>query len=438
MFAPPRKSPGAGNWYSAVRNLEVSPFAMTGFTTSLLQSERHAEGEHGARHAPVFTSSAFAYRDMRELVDVFQGERRGYVYSRQLNPTVTALENRISAMEGGVGTICFASGMAAVSSAILALLRRGDHVLASRFLFGNTYSLFNTLSNLGIDVTYADSTSMAELEDGIRTNTRLVFVETIANPRTQISDLEGIGRLCERLNLVYCVDNTMTSPYLYRPVEAGASLVINSLTKYIAGHGDAIGGSLTDTGRFDWKRFANINDDVREMDPPSWCLAQVRKRGLRDFGGALDAAAAHRIAVGLETLALRQERQCANAMALAQMLDQCEGAKAVHYPGLEHHPRHEWAMRWFRHPGALLSFEVASHLGDPTAVMNRLRIAVRSTNLGDNRTLVIPVAKTIYHEFSAQQRSAMGIADSLVRVSVGIEDLQDLLTDFERALAIKN
>ena len=406
----------------------------TGFTTSILHADRESVIEHGSLHKPLHLSVAYGYRDARELANVFQGKSQGYAYGRQGNPTAAALEEKVNRMEDGIATVCFGTGMAAIGAIMLALLRDGDHVVSSSFLFGNTNSLFNTLAAHGNAVTFVDATDGARVEAAIRPETRLIFVETVANPRTQIADLSRIGELCARRGLLYVVDNTMTSPYLFRPKAVKASLVVNALTKYIGGHGNALGGSVTDTGLFDWTRFANIQDPYKGPKTMLWGLTQIRKKGLRDWGGTLAAEQAHHLAVGAETLSLRMDRACANAMALAQFLASRTEVRAVYYPGLDSHPQHSLAAELFAAFGALLSFELDPKL-DCFDFLNRLQHVVLSSNLGDNRTLAIPVAHTIYHEMGAERRASMGIADSLIRVSVGIEDREDLLADFAQALA---
>jgi O-acetylhomoserine (thiol)-lyase len=404
-----------------------------GFTTAILHSDRGAPIEHGSLHKPLHVSVAYGYRDARDLANVFQGKAQGYAYGRQGNPTSAALEEKVNRMEDGVGTVCFGTGMAAIGAIMLALLRNGDHIVASSFLFGNTNSLFNTLATQGIDVTFVDATAAAAVEAAIVPATRLVFVETIANPRTQIADLAGIGQLCARRGIVYVVDNTMTSPYLFQPKAVGATLIVNALTKYIGGHGNALGGSVTDTGCFDWTSFPNIYDNYKGPKRAMWGITQLRKKGLRDFGGTLSAEQSHHLAVGAETLALRMDRQCTNALALAQWLDVHPNVRAVYYPGLASHAQHARAGELFRAYGALLSFELDPSL-DCFDFLNRLENVVLSSNLGDNRTLAIPVAHTIYYEMGAQRRASMGIAESLIRISVGIEDRDDLIADFAQAL----
>ena len=404
-----------------------------GFTTTILHNDRRKTIEQGSLHKPVHTSVAFGYNDARQLASVFQGKEPGFRYGRQGNPTVSALEDKLTKMEDGVATLCFGTGMAAIGALAQALLRAGDHVVSSSFLFGNTNSLWNTVAAQGTEVSFVDATDVAHVEAALKPNTRLVFVETIANPRTQIADLARIGALCRARGILYVVDNTMTTPYLFRPKAVGAGLVVNALTKSIGGHGMALGGAVTDTGVFDWSAYPNIADNFRRQPSAAQGMAQLRAKALRDFGASLAPEAAHHIAVGAETLALRMERTCANALALARMLEADDRVAAVHYPGLESHPQHKLASEQFRAYGSLFSFELKEGI-DCFDYLNRLKVAIPASNLGDTRTLVIPVAHTIFFEMGAERRASMGIAESLIRVSVGIEDTADLLADFGNAL----
>ncbi|PXX47389.1 cystathionine gamma-synthase family protein [Undibacterium pigrum] len=405
-----------------------------GFTTTILHSDRQKEIEHGSVHKPIHTSVMYGYGDARDLAAVFQNKQSGYRYGRQGNPTVSALEEKISKMEGGLATIAFATGMAAIGAVFQALLRQGDHLVSSSFLFGNTNSLWQTVAGQGVDVSLVDATDASHVAAALTPATRMVFVETIANPRTQIADLKKIGELCREKGILFVVDNTMTSPYLFQPKVVHAGLVINSLTKSIAGHGNVLGGALTDTGLFDWSAFPNIAANFRKQPAKMQGLAQIRAKALRDFGASLSPEAAHQVAVGAETIALRMDRECANALALAKMLAADPRVAAVHYPGLPDHPQHVLATELFTAYGALFSFELKPEI-DCFDYLNRLKLAINATHLGDTRTLVIPVAHTIFFEMGAERRAEMGIADSLIRVSVGIEDTQDLLADFANALA---
>jgi len=401
-------------------------------STRILHADRGTSPEHGATHKPMHIATGYGYERVEDLVAVFQGDRSGYVYGRQGNPTTAALEAKVTLMEDAVGTVSFATGMAAIVSTMTALLQRGDHVVASRFLFGNTASWFNTLQQLGCEVTLVDATAAANVEQALRPQTRMVFVETIANPRTQVADLAGIGKLCQPRGIVYIVDNTLTTPHLFRPKAVGATLVIHSLSKGICGHGNALGGSVSDTGLFDWSAYPNMLPAYRKGAQANWGLLQIRKKGLRDLGGTLSAEHGHRIAAGAETLTLRMERTCANALALARWLEAAPLVAKVHYPGLASHPEHARAQELFGGFGGLLSFETVAGV-DPNDVLNALQLVIKSSHLGDNRTLALPAARTIFWEMGEQMRQSMGIAESLIRVSLGIEATQDLLDDFEQA-----
>lgn len=405
-----------------------------GFTTSLLHNDRLGKPEHGSLHKPIHTSIAYGYEKAEDLAAVFQGRQKGYAYARQSNPTVAALEDKVTLIEQGVGTVCFSTGMAALAAVFVAFLRKGDHIVSSRFLFGNTASQLNTLAQMGITVTFVDATSVGNVEAAIQPETKLVLVETIANPATQIADLKHIGDLCQKHKLLYVVDNTLTSAYLFSTASVQATFSVNSLSKYFGGHGDALGGSVTDLGLFDWSKYPHILDIYKGPDAKQWALLQLRKKGLRDFGGTLAPEAAHVLSVGSETLALRMDRACHNAQKLAELLASHPKVSKVHYPGLPSHPQYALAKELFAKPGALLSFELKDSV-DTFMVLNRLQLGILSSNLGDSRTLLIPVAQTIFWEMGPQRRAEMGIAESLVRVSVGIEDTEDLLGDFTQALS---
>lgn len=406
---------------------------MKGFTTKVVHNDRQDTIEHGSLHKPIHANVAYGYDDARELAAVFQGTKSGYSYGRQVNPTVTALESKITVMESGVSSVCFGTGMAAIGTTMFALLRSGDHIVSSAFLFGNTNSLFNTFGQMGIDVSFVDATSVDAVAAAVTEKTRVVFVETIANPRTQVADLARIGEFCAQRGLVYVVDNTMTSPYLFQAKAVGASLVVNSLTKYIGGHGNALGGAVTEMGNYDWSSFPNIYPEYQGGEPTKWGITQIKKKGLRDLGASLGPEAAHHIAMGAETLALRVQRQSDNAMAICQYLQGHPKVKRVYYPGLDDHPQHARAQALFRAFGGLFSFELQPEV-DLWDFLNRLNVIVKSSNLGDNRTLAIPVAHTIYFEMGAERRASMGIDESLIRISSGIEDNEDLLADLAAAL----
>jgi O-acetylhomoserine (thiol)-lyase len=366
-------------------------------------------------------------------VDVFQNKKSGYAYSRQGNPTVTALEYKVTQMEKGTASIAFSTGMAGIAALFTALIRKTDHIIASSYLFGNSRSIFSSFIEMGLDFTFVDVTDVENVRAAMKPNTRMVFIETIANPATQIADMVKIGDLCEEKGLLYVVDNTMTSPYLFTPIDVKATHSVNSLTKYIGGHGDALGGSVTETGLFNYEHFPNIYDVYKKGDPKTWGISQLRKKGLRDAGGTLAPEAAHTLSVGSETLALRMERACNNAQALADFFEVHPLIKKVYYPGVKTHPQHQLATELFKKYGSLMSIELDESV-DCFGFLNKLQLVVKSSNLGDTRTLAIPVAQTIFSELGPERRAEMGISDFMIRLSIGIEDIEDLLGDFKAAL----
>lgn len=416
----------AKNWREKLKN--------KGFTTQLVHADRLLnKPENGAVHQASTNSVLFEYDKIEDLVDIFQGRVGGHAYSRQSSPSIDALQNILTQLEDGVGSLVFATGMAAITTSLLTLLKAGDHIIVSQFVFGNTNSFSGTLERLGISVTMVDVTDVKNVEAAIQDNTRLVFVETIANPVTQVADLAAIGDLCESRNIVYMVDNTMTPAYLFKSKSVKASLVVSSLTKYSAGHGQALGGSIVDTGLFDWSKFPGILDGLRSLPVQDQALTQIKKKGLRDMGGSLSPNAAHAISVGLETLALRMERCCHNALQLAAFLSTHEKVDKVYYPGLADHPQHGLAAEHFSTFGAIMSIDLKPGL-DCFGFVNSLEQVLNATHLGDTRTLAIPVAHTIFYEMGAETREKMGISDNMIRFSIGIEDTDDIIADFKQAL----
>jgi O-acetylhomoserine (thiol)-lyase len=404
-----------------------------GFTSQIVHHDRQGIANGGPLHTPVFNSVPYGYETTEDLIDVFQGRVAGQAYARQGTPTLDSLQSMITHAEKALGSITFATGLAALQAIFFSLLKQGDHLIASRYLFGNSYSLLTTLQNFGIQVSFVDATQVEEVIAAQQENTRMVFVETIANPGTQIPDLTAIGDWCDQNDFVYLVDNTITSPYLFNPIQVKASLVMSSLSKYFCGHGNVLGGSVTDTGLYNWSDYPNIFDAYRKGDPKKWGLQQIKKKALRDMGGTLSSDAAYQIAIGAETMALRLERSCHNAMQLAQLLDTHTKVARVYYPGLASHPQNERAATLFRHNGAILSFDLAEGY-DCAELLNSIELVVNATHLGDNRTLALPMASTIFYEMGAENRKAFGINDQMIRCSIGIEETEDLLAAFQAGL----
>ena len=407
-----------------------------GFTTRLVHADRLLNNpESGAVHQATTNSVLFEFKDAQDIVDVFQGKKMGHVYGRSSTGSNAALQNILNHLEGGVGAITFTTGMAAITATMLSLFKAGDHIIVSHFLFGNTRSLTETMQSLGIEISFVDVTDVTKVESAFKDNTKAVYLETIANPVTQVADLQGIGQLCQAKDALFIVDNTMTPANIFDAKSVLASLTIGSLTKYIAGHGNVLGGAVVDTGIFNWQTFDNILPIYRGPDPAQWGLTQIRKRGLRDMGGTLAPESAHAISVGLETLALRTEKTCDNAMRIASYLHGHKHVAAVYYPGLADHPQHFLAREHFTGYGGILSLDLVDDI-DPIAFLNALNLVICATHLGDTRTLALPVASTIYFECSEQERQDMGVSDNMIRMSVGIEDIDDIVADFEQAFAM--
>lgn len=408
--------------------------AAKGFTTRLVHADRLLnQPADGAVHQATTNTVLFEYKDVNDLVDVFQGRKVGHVYSRSSSTSNASLQNIIADIEGGMGAITFSTGMAAVSATLMSLLKAGDHVVMSQFLFGNSASLCETMMGLGIDISFVDVTDVANVARVLTDKTKAVYLETIANPVTQIADLSAIGELCASNKLLYMVDNTMTPGCIFSGAQVKASLTLGSLTKYYAGHGNVLGGYVVDTGQFDWSSYDNIADFYRSQPVEQWGLTQIKKRGLRDMGATLSPQSAHLVSVGMETLVLRIAQISDNALAVAEYLEQHEKVAKVYYPGLASHPQHHLATQHFSNFGGILSIDLKSGV-DCVAFLNGLKLLIKATHLGDTRTLVLPVASTIFYENGPQKREQMGINDNMIRFSIGIEDTQDLIDDLSQAL----
>lgn len=404
--------------------------------TRLVHSDRIInKAADGAVHTSTNNSVLFEFDDVSELEAVFQGKKAGHVYSRSSSNSAVALQNLITDFEQGVGAAVFSTGMAAINAVLFSLLKTGDHLIASQYLFGNTRSLLETLANFGVEITYIDVTDAKQLEQSIRSNTVMFFTESIANPGTQVSELKALGQICASNSIVFVLDNTMTPFCMLDAKTINANIITCSLTKYIAGHGNVLGGAAIDLGNFDWREFNNINEAYKFCEYEQWAITQIRKKGLRDMGATLAPQSAHSISIGLETLQMRMAKTCENALRIAEFLNQHSLVKEVLYPGLEQHPQHELAKQLFdNHFGGILSFELDSSV-DIRAFINDLTLVIAATHLGDTRTLILPVASTIFYENGPQQRKEMGISDTLVRMSIGIEDCQDVIKDLQNALS---
>jgi len=404
--------------------------------TLLLHGVPPPDRESGATIPPIFQSSAFGYPSAEALEAVFAGREAGYVYTRINNPTVDHFERRLNRLEGGIGAMACASGMAAITATILALAEAGDELVSSNSIFGGTYSLFqDTLSRCGIRTRFVEATDLDAYRGALRDRTKLIFVETIGNPKLDVPDIAALGRLAREYGIALVVDNTVTTPIVVRPKELGADIVVHSASKFISGQGHAIGGVIVDCGTCDWSnpRYEILRPFYRRVQQFA-LLAALRNQVARNLGGCLAPFNAFLLSMGLETLGVRMERHCANAAEVAAFLAAHPKVEGISYPGLETHPDHHLANRQFSgRYGALVTLRLGTK-ERCFRFINRLRLVKNLANLGDTRTLVIHPASTLCRDLNAAERLAMGVTDDLVRLSVGIEDPADILDDLSRSL----
>jgi O-acetylhomoserine (thiol)-lyase len=393
-------------------------------------------GPAGATAVPVVQSSSFAYETAEALEDVFRGRAVGQVYTRIGNPTTEALEKRLAVLEGGGAALATASGMAAITTAVMTIVRSGDEILSSASLFGGTFSLFrDTLSHYGIDTRFVDPLDLKAVKDGINERTRLLFVETIGNPKLDVPDIHALADIAHEAGIPLVVDSTVSSPYLATGARLKADILAYSTSKYVNGTGTTIGGAIVDRGVFDWNspKFPHFQQFYKKYRQFAF-TARARKLVHKDVGACAAPMNSFLLTEGIQTLALRMERHCGNALSLARYLAAHPKVKWVSYPGLEDSPQHAVARRLYGGRfGGLLTFGT----GDKASafqVIDRLKMARNLANIGDAKTLVIHPASTICADYAPEDKALMGVTEDLIRVSVGIEDPRDIIEDFAQAL----
>lgn len=418
-----------------------------GFDTLSLHAGQKPDRETGARATPIYQSTSFVFKDADQAASLFNVGRAGHVYSRISNPTVGVLEERVAALEGGVGAVCTASGMAAIHLGLTTLASSGQHIVASRSLYGGTHNLLSyTLPRFGIETTFVDPTKPEEFAAAIQPNTRLLFGETIGNPRMEVMNLPRIADIAHQHGLPLMVDATLTTPSLMKPFDHGVDIIMHSLTKFMGGHGIAIGGALVDSGRFDWQasgRFPELTEPyvgfhgmnfVEEFGPAAYIM-RARKEGLRDFGAAMSPTNAFHILQGIETLPMRMQRHVDNTTAIVNFLDAHEAVASVTHPQLVSHPDHELAKQLLPQGcGAVFSFELKGGRAAGAKFIDALKLFSHLANVGDAKSLVIHPASTTHSRMDAEALIEAGISEGLVRLSVGIEDPADLISDLKNAL----
>ena len=408
----------------------------------------------GSRAVPIYQTTSYVFRDTEHAASLFNMERAGHVYSRISNPTVAVLEERMAALEGGVGSIATASGQAALHLAIATLMGSGGHIVASTALYGGSHNLLAyTLKRFGIDTTFVNPRNLADWKKSIKENTRLLFGETLGNPGLDVLDIPSVSEIAHAAKVPLLVDATFTTPVLMKPFELGASLLVHSATKFLGGHGVAIAGVLVDSGRFDWEasgKFETLtapyagfhNMDFEEESGTRAFLLRARREGLRDFGACMAPMTAFQILQGIETLHLRMPRHVENTRKAVAFLSKNDSVERVIYPELPDHPDHELAKKLLPHGcGAVFSFLIkGGRQGNEREAGKRfiesLRVFSHLANVGDAKSLVIHPATTTHYRMSDADLKAAGITAGTVRLSIGLEDPQDLIEDLERALKV--
>jgi O-acetylhomoserine (thiol)-lyase len=408
-----------------------------GFNTTLLHGVDD-KNPFGATQVPIYQSSAFRHENAEDLEKIFNNKKMGFSYTRINNPTVEAFEKRITKLEGGMDSVACASGMAALFNALMNLLQAGDEVVAAAGLYGGTVELFEDLEAFGITTKYVTDNTPSGYEALITDKTKLIFAETIGNPKLDVTDIRAVADMAHAHGLPFIVDNTVATPYLVQALALGADVVVNSSSKYINGNSDAISGVLTVSKSFKWdvERYPGLKP-YKQFGPMGY-IVKLRNGLFRNTGACLSPENAFLNNLGLETLGLRMERQCSNALALAEFLASIEEQAdiSVNYPGLESSPYHELAARQLAHGfGAIITVRAGSK-ERAFNIINALKIPFILSNIGDTKTLVIHPASTIAAHLSEDEQILSGVYDDMIRISVGIEDIEDLKQDFEEALGL--
>jgi O-acetylhomoserine (thiol)-lyase len=415
--------------------------------TNVLHAGHDVKANGGTRAVPIYQSTAYVFNNSEHAANLFSLKELGFIYTRLNNPTNQILQDRLAAIEGGIGAVVFASGTAAIATGLLTLLKAGDHIVASSSLYGGTYNLLSvTLPRLGITTTFVDASDPANFGKAVQENTRAFFVESLGNPKLDVLDLEGISAHSKKAGVPFIVDNTVATPALLNPIKHGADLVIHSLTKYISGQGTSLGGAIIDAGTFNWAngKFPEFTEPsagyhglkyYETLGAASFVFKLILE-GLRDFGGALSPTNAFNIIQGLETLPIRIQKHSENALAIAEWLEEQEEVAWVNYPGLKSSKYKELSDKYLPNGqsgivtfGPKGGFEAAKTIADTTKLFSLL------ANIGDTKSLIIHPSSTTHQQLDELEQASAGVSQDLIRLSVGIEDLEDLKADLKEAFS---
>lgn len=418
------------------------------FDTLQVRAGQEPDPTTGACITPIYQTSAYAFRDVEHGKSLFELKEAGNIYSRLGNPTAEVLENRVAALEGGTAAVSASSGMSAQFLAISSICNAGDNIISSMALYGGTFNQFKvTLPKLGINIKMSKCTDEQEVESLIDENTKAIYVETIANSDFSVPDFEMLSNICKKHKILFIVDNTFgCAGYVCSPAELGANIICHSATKYIGGHGNSLAGMVVDCGNFDWfasGKYPQLTEPCASYHNIKFAehfgntafAAYVRCVGLRDFGCCLSPFNAFLILTGCETLSLRCQRVCDNTLALAKWLEKHPKVSRVNYPGLESHPSHTNALKYLKNGfGGVLTVDLDASREDTGRFVNNLKLYTLLTNLGDNRSLISHPATTTHGQLSDEELLSIGITPGTLRISLGIEDIEDLIADFQQAL----
>ena len=415
------------------------------FSTQALHAGHDTNQTLGTRAVPIYQTTSYVFNNTEHAANLFSLAEPGFIYTRLNNPTNDILEQRLTALDGGIGAAVFASGTSAISTALLTLLKKGDHIVASSTLYGGTYNLLNvTLPRLGITTTFVDASNPENFKNAILKNTRAVFIESIGNPKLDVLDLEIIAEITKENNIPLIVDNTVATPFLLNPIKYGANIVVYSLTKFIGGQGNSLGGAIVDGGNFDWTngKFPEFTEPSKgyhgliysEALEDAAYIAKIRLEGLRDFGGALSPFNAFQIIQGLETLPIRLQKHSENALEIANWLENQEEVDWVSYPGLSSHESFKNAQKYLpKGQSGVLTFGVKGGFEVAKKVVDNVKIFSLLANIGDTKSLIIHPASTTHQQLTEAQQLSSGVTQDLIRLSVGIEDVADLKQDLDEA-----
>ena len=428
--------------------MEPQGFRMRGLGSLALHAGQQPDATTGSRAVPIHQTTSYTFKSTQHAADLFALKEPGWIYTRLMNPTTDVLEQRLAAMEGGVGGLALSSGQQAISVAMLNLARAGEHIVSAAALYGGTITLFGqTFKRFGIDVSFVDATDPRNIASAIQPNSRAVYVETLANPKNDVLDYKAIADVAHNRGLPVVCDNTVMTPVLFRPFDHGMDIAVYSATKFIGGHGTSIGGVIVDSGKFDWSKQPERWPQFTKPDPsyhgtvfldavgPLCYIITCRTHLLRDLGGALSPFNAFLFLQGLETLHLRMPRHCENAMEVAKYLEAHPLVTWVNYPGLPSHPHYPLAQRYLtKGMGAILGFGIRGGRQAGQRFIESVKMASHLANIGDAKTLVIHPASTTHSQQTAEELGKAGITEDYVRMSVGLEDIEDILADLDQAL----